>query len=220
MHSTRLLLATAALVALGAGTLRAAPWKLVLKDGRTFVCEAPPIVIDGTCLFRGIDGVDDSLPADQIDADKTGLINKVVARPHWREIGRSQQILHPGAAGPSVAPSAVPLVSVGGGNVLTLGDSNFEAEVLRSRVPVLVDFWATWCGPCRMIAPTVDALAGQYAGRVKVGRLDVDQSMATAVRCRVHAYPTLLLFQDGVVVGKIVGGAGKNEIAQMIDAHL
>ncbi len=194
------------LLAFVAGALAAAPWKLVLKDGRTLVCDAPPIVIDGSYLFRDIDGKDGSLAASEIDLDKTALANKIEARPRWRETGRTEQRLHPEEPAPA--------------GVLTFGDSNFTAEVLRSRTPVLVEFWATWCGPCKLIAPTVDAIAAQYAGRLKVGRIDVDRNAETADRYGVDGYPTLLLFENGAVVGQLVGVAGRNEIARMIDSHL
>jgi len=196
------------LLALASATLAAAPWKLVLKDGRTLVCDAPPIVIDGSYLFREIDGKDGNLQADEIDLDKTAAANKIEAGPRWQEIGRTEQRL----------PQAEE--STAGGSVLTFGDSNFDAQVLRSRVPVLVDFWATWCGPCKQIAPAVDALAARYGGRVKVGKIDVDRNRATVGRWGVHGYPTLLLFKDGAVVGKIVGSAGRSEIARMVDSHL
>ena len=194
------------LLALASGTLAAAPWKLVLKDGRTLVCDAPPIVIDGSYLFRETDGTDGNLLASEIDLDRTALANKIEAKPRWRETGRTVQLLHP-----EEPQSAA---------VLTLRDSNFEAEVLRSRTPVLVDFWATWCGPCKRIAPTVDAIAAQYAGRLKVGKLDVDRNSETVDQYGVHSYPTLLLFKDGAVVERIVGGRDRNSIARIIDAHL
>lgn len=206
MHAARLLV----VLALASGTLAAAPWKLVLKDGRTIVCDAPPIVIDGSYLFRDADGNDGNLPAGAIDLDKTAAANKTSSRPRWREIGRTEQ----------TPPPDQDSADAGAGRVLTFGDSNFGAEVLRSRAPVLVDFWATWCDPCKRIAPAVDAIASQYAGRLKVGKVDGDRNEATAERYGVVAYPTLLLFKDGVVVGKIVGGAGRNEIARLIDAHL
>jgi thioredoxin 1 len=211
MHSGRSLFRSVALLALASGTLAAAPWKLVLKDGRTLVCDAPPIVIDGTYLFREIDGKDGNLAANEIDADKTALANKIDPKPRWREIGRTEQRLGPEDQEPT---------SGGRGRVLNLGVSNFDTEVLRSRVPVLVDFWATWCGPCRAIAPTVDALAAQYAGRAKVGKLDIDQSRAIAQRYGVRAYPTLLVFKNGAVVERLVGGARQSEIARLIEAHL
>jgi len=191
-------------------TLAAAPWKLVLKDGRTIECEAPPIVIDGAYLFRQVDGSDGNLQADEIDVEKTAAANKVEAKPRWREISRTH----------NRAPLSEESGGGGDGSVLTLADSNFGAEVLRSDSPVLVDFTATWCGPCRQIAPTIDALAAKYSGRVRIGRLDVDRSRSTADHYGVHSYPTLLLFKNGAVVGKIVGGASKNEIAQLINANL
>ncbi|HEY1203208.1 MAG: thioredoxin [Bryobacteraceae bacterium] len=196
-------------LALASGTLAAAPWRLVLKDGRILVCDAPPIVIDGSYLFREIDGKDGNLPASEIDEEKTARANRTDFQPRWREIGRTEQPLHPEEQEPA-----------GDGRILTFGDSNFGAEVLRSRVPVLVDFWATWCGPCRRIAPTVDAIAARYAGRIKVGKVDGDRNDATAERYRIDGYPTLLLFKNGAVVGKIEGVAGRDEIARMIDAHL
>jgi len=194
------------ILALAAGALAAAPWKLVLKDGRTVVCDAPPIVIDGSYLFRGIDGTDGNLPAAEIDLDKTALANKTEAQPRWRETGRTEVRLYP-----EEPQSAA---------VLTLRDSNFAAEVLHSRTPVLVDFWATWCGPCKRLAPTVDAIAAQYAGRLKVGKIDVDRNADTVDQYRVSGYPTLLLFKDGAVVERIVGGRDKNSLTRIIDAHL
>ena len=194
------------LIALASCTLAAAPWKLVLKDGRTLICDAPPIVIDGSYLFRDVDGKDGNLPASEIDLDKTALANKTEAAPRWRETGRTVQRLHP------EEPQSA--------GVLTLRDSNFGDEVLRSQTPVLVDFWATWCGPCKRIAPTVDAIAAQYAGRLKVGKMDVDRNAETTDQYGVHSYPTLLLFKDGAVVERIVGGRDKNSLARIIEAHL
>jgi len=103
--------------------------------------------------------------------------------------------------------------------VLHLTSANFEAEVLRSSEPVLVDFWATWCPPCRMIAPAVEALAGQYAGKAKVGKLDVDESPDLAERYGVQSIPTLLVFKDGRVVEQRIGAVPQAEMARMLDAH-
>src|ERR1700690_670105 len=202
----RTLLRALFLLALTASALPAAPWKLVLKDGRTIVCDAPPIVIDGSYLFRDVDGKDGNLPAGEIDLDKTALANQTEAKPRWRETGRTEVRLHP------EEPQSA--------SVLTLRDANFDAEVLHSRTPVLVDFWATWCGPCKRLAPTVDALAAQYSGRLKVGKIDVDRNAETVDQYRIHGYPTLLLFKDGAVVERIVGGRDKNSIARIIDSHL
>ncbi len=107
-----------------------------------------------------------------------------------------------------------------GQNVLTLTDASFDKDVLRSDVPVLVDFWAEWCGPCRMMAPTIDLVANEYAGKVKVGKLDVDSNNDTASRYSIRGIPTLLLFKGGHVVEQRVGAVGKSEVLKMLDAHV
>jgi thioredoxin 1 len=106
-----------------------------------------------------------------------------------------------------------------GPNTLTFTDAGWDAEVLKSDKPVLVDFWATWCGPCRAIAPSVDALADEYAGKVKIGKLDVDSNSATTMRYQVRGIPTLLMIKDGQVVDQLVGGASKSKIQELIDKH-
>jgi thioredoxin 1 len=101
-----------------------------------------------------------------------------------------------------------------------LTDGNFAESVIQSPKPVLVDFWAEWCGPCRMIAPTVEELATDYAGRVTVGKLNVDANPATAGQYGVRSIPTLLLFKGGEVVESVVGLADKGRLEAIIDKHL
>ena len=107
-----------------------------------------------------------------------------------------------------------------GVNTLTFSDASWDQDVLNSEAPVLVDFWAEWCGPCRMMSPTVDAIAEAYAGRVKVGKLNVDESAATSMRYNVRGIPTLLLFKGGKVVEQKVGAVGKTDVQKMLDAHV
>ena len=107
-----------------------------------------------------------------------------------------------------------------GEHTQTLSDSNFEDSVLKTNVPVLVDFWAEWCGPCRMIAPTVDAVAEAYQGRATVGKLNVDDNPATAAKFGIRSIPTLLVFKDGEIVDRIVGVADKSTLQAALDKTL
>src|ERR1700683_355142 len=106
-----------------------------------------------------------------------------------------------------------------GNNTLTFTDAAFDQDVLNSEVPVLVDFWAPWCGPCRAMSPTVDAVATEYAGKVKVGKLNTDDNPATAMRYQIRGIPTVLLFKGGQIVEQRVGAMPKPELIKMIGAH-
>lgn len=100
--------------------------------------------------------------------------------------------------------------------VVTFSDANFDREVLQSDVPVLVDFWATWCGPCKNIAPLIDAAADEYAGKIKVGKVNVDENQATPGKYGVRGIPTLVLFKGGVVVDQIVGAVPKSQLDALL----
>ena len=106
------------------------------------------------------------------------------------------------------------------GNTLTFTDNDFDAEVLQSDQPVLVDFWAVWCGPCRQMAPIIDSLADKYAGKVKVGKLDVDHNPAAPQRYNVRGIPTMLLFKKGHPVEQIVGSVPESRLADTLDNHV
>ena len=103
---------------------------------------------------------------------------------------------------------------------IQLTDDSFDAEVLKSPDPVLVDFWAPWCGPCRMLAPVVEELATEYSGKVRVGKLNTDDHPNAASRYRITAIPTLLLFKGGKVVEQITGIRPKADIKKVLDALL
>jgi thioredoxin 1 len=107
-----------------------------------------------------------------------------------------------------------------GAHTIEITDSNFEAEVEKSDVPVLIDFWAAWCAPCRALAPTVEAIAEEYAGKIKVGKLDVDANGPLSARFSIRGIPTLLLFKDGQVKEQLVGAVPKATIETAISKHL
>lgn len=100
--------------------------------------------------------------------------------------------------------------------VVTLTDQNFDQEVLQSRIPVLVDFWASWCGPCLMAAPIIEELAKEYEGKIKVGKLNVDDNPQTAAKYQVMSIPTVILFRDGQEVGRQIGFSGKEGYLKLI----
>src|SRR5262245_12891897 len=106
------------------------------------------------------------------------------------------------------------------GNVLEFTDSNFQTEVLSSDQPVLVDFWAPWCGPCKMVAPTIDAVANEYAGKARVGKLNTDDNHQTASAYNISAIPALLVFKGGQVVDRFVGIVNKDKLANSLNAQL
>ena len=101
---------------------------------------------------------------------------------------------------------------------VTLTDANFPSEVFESDAPVLVDFWATWCGPCRIIAPVIEQLAGEFEGRAKIGKMDVDQNPTIPMQFGIRSIPTLLFFKDGQVVDQVVGAVPKKVLAEKLEA--
>ena len=107
-----------------------------------------------------------------------------------------------------------------GTNTLNFTDAGWDAEVLKSTEPVLVDFWATWCGPCRQMTPIIDQLADEYQGKAKIGKLNVDENGQTAMRYQVRGIPTMLLFKGGQLVATKVGATGKGDLQKMIDEHV
>jgi thioredoxin 1 len=105
-------------------------------------------------------------------------------------------------------------------NVKEFTDQNFEAEVLKSAEPVLVDFWAEWCMPCRMLAPTIEKIAGDYVGKVKVGKLDTDSNRDTSMKYGISAIPTVILFKNGQVAQKFVGLRQERDFKEALDAAM
>lgn len=102
-------------------------------------------------------------------------------------------------------------------NVKDFTDANFDAEVMQSNVPVLVDFWAEWCMPCKMLTPTIEAVADEFAGRLKVGKVDTDSNRNTALKFNINAIPTVILFRNGEIKKKFVGVTSKDDLARAIN---
>ncbi len=105
-------------------------------------------------------------------------------------------------------------------NMVEVTDSNFQTEVLKSDKPVLLDFWAEWCGPCKMIAPVVEELAKEYDGKLKVGKVDVDSNQQTSMQYGIRSIPTLLIFKGGKVVDQLIGAVPKKMLAEKVAKHL
>ena len=104
--------------------------------------------------------------------------------------------------------------------IIELTDDNFEDKILKSKLPILVDFWAAWCGPCKQIAPIVNELAESYKGKLLVGKVDVDKFPGISQKCEIRGIPTLLLFKDGKLVERIVGAVPKEQLEAKIKAHI
>ncbi len=105
-------------------------------------------------------------------------------------------------------------------NVQAVSDSSFEGDILKSEKPVLVDFWAPWCGPCRSVAPIVDDLANQYLGKLKVAKINVDESSMVAMKYQVTSIPTFILFKNGQVADRALGAMARSEFVKFIDRNL
>jgi len=106
------------------------------------------------------------------------------------------------------------------GKAIEFTDGNFEAEVINSDKPVLVDFWAEWCGPCRMIGPVVEEMAGEYEGKAKIGKVNVDNNPEISVKYGIRSIPALLIFKNGEVVDQIVGAVPKPHLTKQLDAQI
>ena len=105
-------------------------------------------------------------------------------------------------------------------NVIEFNDQNFDSDVLEAGTPVLVDFWAVWCGPCKAIAPIVEEIANDFSGKVKVGKMDVDRNNQVAMQYGIRSIPTLLVFNNGEVVDQVIGNVGKESIESMLNKAL
>src|SRR5262245_2715968 len=123
--------------------------------------------------------------------------------------------IDPTALGPQMDPRRIVM-----SNAIPVTDANFDSEVLKSNTPVLVDFWASWCGPCRAVAPTVEALANEFGGKLKVVKLNTDEEQEIAIKYGVGSIPTLMVFKNGEMVERVIGNRPKAELAAMVSRHV
>jgi thioredoxin 1 len=168
-------------------------------------CRHCKLVLCGDCIRLG-----EPTPCPECGAPTEPAYKKIVAAMGAiRQLTKSTDKNAPGKQAPA-----------GGTNLTEVTDQNFEAEVINSAVPVLVDFWAPWCGPCLRMNPAVEEIAKDYQGRVKVAKLNVDENGETAARYGIKSIPTMLLFQRGAIAQQIVGAQSKQNIAKIIEKHL
>jgi thioredoxin 1 len=135
----------------------------------------------------------------------------VTAAPRMAPSGRT---LPPGAKNPTIREARV------SEKIIHITDDTFEQEVLQSQTPVLVDYWAEWCGPCKMIAPALDQIASEYAGRLKVAKLNIDENQSTPPKYGIRGIPTLMLFKNGNLEATKVGALSKTQLAAFIDSNI
>ncbi|MGA1869232.1 MAG: thioredoxin [bacterium] len=107
-----------------------------------------------------------------------------------------------------------------GHNIITITDSNFEDEVIKAQLPVLVDFWAPWCGPCKMIAPLLEEMSQEYAGKVKIGKINVDENHEKSIQYSIRSIPKLILFNNGQIINEMVGAQSKESLQNMLNTAI
>jgi thioredoxin 1 len=178
------------------------------------------VISIGMVLGCGKEPQEKAAPAKVEDQTASAEKVDVTAKPSGEEAGgtesKAEPVEEPGGSRPQSG------VKKAGGKPVEVGDSNFEIEVLQSDVPVLVDFWAPWCGPCRIAGPVLESLAEEYAGKIKVCKLNVDNARQTAMRYRIRSIPTLIFYKGGKPVDQVIGVIPnyESELKRRIESQL